>query len=120
MTNFCLSKLHEITITGLYPCHLGACIVRKYRPIELSVKMEKHTPLPYIRSSVSSLYIVPLLSPGTITGLYIYREREEKLILQCFAMQGEVSPRRGFSSGALHAAKWGLEMFWGKFLKILH
>ena len=69
---------------------------------------------------ISSLYIVPLLSPGTITGLYIYIEREEKLILQCYAMQGEVSPGRGFSSGALHAAKWGLEMFWGKCLKLVH
>ena len=35
-------------------------------------------------------------------------------------MQGEVSPGRGFSSGALHAAKWGLEMFWGKCLKLVH
>ena len=26
---------------------------------------------------------------------------------------------RGFSSGAIFAKKWGLEMFWGKCLKII-
>ena len=30
----------------------------------------------------------------------------------------EVFPRRGFSSGASIAEKWGLEIFWGKCLKI--
>ena len=63
---------------------------------------------------ISSLYIVPLLSPGTITGLYIYREREEKLILQCYAMQGEVSPGRGFSSGDIACSKMGLGNVLGK------
>ena len=115
LTNFILSKLHEITITGLDPCHLGACILRKYRPIELSVKMEKHTPLPYILFSVSSLYIVPLLSPGTITGLYIYSGENDSTIL--YAMKGEVSPGRGFSSGALHAENGARRCFGGSFLK---
>ena len=77
-----------------------------------------------IRNTYFSLFFlnfVAIYSPVIVPGdnnrtIYIYREREEKLILQCYAMQGEVSPGRGFSSGALHAAKWGLEMFWGSVL----
>ena len=33
--------------------------------------------------------------------------------------KGKFFPGRGFSSGAIFAKKWGLEMFWGKCLKII-
>ena len=33
--------------------------------------------------------------------------------------KGKFFPGRGFSSGAMFAKKWGLEMFWGKCLKII-
>ena len=33
--------------------------------------------------------------------------------------KGKFFPGRGFSSGAIFAKKWGLEMFWGKCLKIV-
>ena len=66
------------------------------------------------KTSFNALYIVPLSSPGKITGLYIGTTDFVKLM--CHAR--EVFPGRGFSSGASIAEKWGLEIFWGKCLKI--
>ena len=46
----------------------------------------------------------PVIVPGDDNGtIYI----EEKLILQSYAMKGEVSPGRGFSSGGITCRKWG-------------
>ena len=50
---------------------------------------------------ISSLYIVPLLSPGTITGLYIYIERERgetDSTMLCFA-RGSFPGKRVFFGG---------------------
>ena len=83
LTNFFLSKLDEITITGLDPCHLGACILRKYRPIELSDKMEKHTPLPTFVSQFRRYIYSPVIVPGDDNGtIYIV----EKMILQSYML----------------------------------
>ena len=63
----------------------------------ISLNGKAHTVAVDLFLSFVAIYS-PLLSPGTITGLYIYIE--EKLILQSYAMKGEVSPGRGFSSRA--------------------
>ena len=46
----------------------------------------------------------------------IYIAATDSIKLICHAR--EVFPGRGFSSGAYIAEKWGLEIFWGKCLKI--
>ena len=63
------------------------------------------------KTSFAAIYIIPLSSPGII---YIAATDFIKLI--CHAR--EVFPGRGFSSGVYIAEKWGLEIFWGKCLKI--
>ena len=61
--------------------------------------MEKHTVAVDLFLSFVAIYS-PVIVPGDDNGtIYL----EEKLNLQSYAMKGEVSPGRGFSSGALHA-----------------
>ena len=56
---------------------------------------------------ISSLYIVPLLSPGTITGLYISRERgETDPTMVCYA-RGSFPGKRVFFGG-IACSKMGL------------
>ena len=49
-------------------------------------------------------------------GEYIRLAATDSVKLICHAR--EVFPGRGFSSGVSVAKKWGLEIFWGKCLKI--
>ena len=71
--------------------------------------MEKHTPLP----SFVAIYR-PVIVPGDDNGT-IYSGENDSTIL--YAMKGEVSPGRGFSSGALHAENGARRCFGGSFLK---
>ena len=57
----------------------------------------------------------PVIFPGEDDGI-IYIAATDFIKLMCHAR--EVFPGRGFSSGASIAEKWGLEIFWGKCLKI--
>ena len=57
----------------------------------------------------------PVIFPGEDNGI-IYIGTTDFVKLMCHAR--EVFLGRGFSSGASIAEKWGLEIFWGKCLKI--
>ena len=57
----------------------------------------------------------PVIFPGEDNGI-IYIAATDFIKLLCHAR--EVFPGRGLSSGAYIAEKWGLEIFWGKCLKI--
>ena len=57
----------------------------------------------------------PVIFPGEDNGI-IYIAATDSVKLICHAR--EVFPGKGFSSGASVAKKWGLEIFWGKCLKI--
>ena len=63
---------------------------------------------------IFSPVIVPGDNNGTIYIATIFRNETN----YDYAWEGEVSPGRGFSSGAFIAEKWGLEMFWGECFKI--
>ena len=55
--------------------------------------------------------------PSLKQVLLVSYDIEEKLILQSYAMKGEVSPGRGFS-GALHAENGARRCFGGSFLRL--
>ena len=66
------------------------------------------------KTSFAAIYKIPLSSPEDNGIIYIAAIDSVKLI--CHAR--EVFPGRGFSSGVYITEKWGLEIFWGKCLKI--
>ena len=55
------------------------------------------------------------LFPSFVPGDDIYSGENDSTIL--YAVKGEVSPGRGFSSGALHAENGARRCFGGSFLK---
>ena len=67
------------------------------------------------RKSFNSIYIIPLSSPGKITGLYIYRR---KIFLLCPMPCKEKFPREeGFLGGDNTAENGARKSFGGSVLK---
>ena len=61
--------------------------------------------------SFDSIYIIPLSSPGTITGLYIYRR---KTFLLCLMPCKEKFPREEGFLGGIILQKMGLGNLFGE------
>ena len=67
------------------------------------------------RKSFNSIYIIPLTSPGKITGLYIYRRQ---IFLLCPMPCKEKFPRKeGFLGGYNTAENGARKSFGGSVLK---
>ena len=108
-------KLHA-TMQVYHEC---SCIQMRFIPlissIPLSSLLSKHIFILCGRhkTSFNALYIVPLSSPGKITGLYIKDDRFCQTYVPC---EGSIPGKRVFFGG-IYCREWGLEVFWGKCLK---
>ena len=95
--------------------HECSCIQMRFIPlissIPLSPLLSKHIFI-YIVWSPQSFFQRFIYSPVIFPRDYLYIGTTDFVTLMCHAR--EVFPRKGFSSGASIAEKWGLEIFWGK------